>query len=67
MITIIKWIALCVVFAIIAIQLYIAIDSTWAEKNNASMLVTIGFFMAAVATILCGIKAIESKDSVTRH
>ncbi|HEY0580409.1 MAG TPA: hypothetical protein VGC75_06850 [Candidatus Nitrosocosmicus sp.] len=49
-------------FAVVAVELYIAIDSKWAEENNASIWLTICFFTAASATILCGLRAIETSD-----
>ena len=66
MATTIKWIVLCIVFAIAALWLYITIDSPWSQRNNASIWITICFFLAAVATILCGFNAID-KDSVEKE
>jgi hypothetical protein len=63
----IKWILLGVVFALISIWLYSTIDSAWSQKNNASIWLTICFFLSAVATILCGFSAIEKNDSVARR
>jgi hypothetical protein len=63
MTSIIKWVVFCVVFAIVAIWLYTVIDSPWSQQNNASIWVTILFFLAAVATILCGFNAIDRDDN----
>jgi hypothetical protein len=63
MTSIIKWVVLCLIFAIAAIWLYTVIDSPWSQQNNASIWVTILFFLAAVATILCGFNAIDRDDT----
>lgn len=60
-----KWIVLCVVFAAIALTMYITIDSNWSEDNDASIAVTIGFFLSALAAIMCGLKAAESNEHLT--
>ena len=60
-----KWILLAIVFGIIAIYLYSAIDSKWAERTNAGIWMTITFFMAATVTILCGFNAIDSQGNVS--
>jgi hypothetical protein len=60
MTTTIKWIVLSIMFAVVSIMLYISIDSSWSAEQNASVLLTIGFFLAATACILCGFKAIDS-------
>jgi amino acid transporter len=62
----IKWIVYCIVFAAVSIFLYTTIDSNWSQKNNASIWLTICFFLSAVATILCGFNAIDKEDSVAR-
>jgi len=59
----IKWILLSVIFALASLWLYMAIDSEWSQRNNASIWITICFFLAAVATILCGFNAID-KDTL---
>ena len=64
MITNIKWIVLCVMFALISIWLYSTIDSEWSQQNNASIWITICFFLTAVATILCGFSAIDRDESM---
>jgi hypothetical protein len=53
-------------FAIVATWLYTVIDSAWSQQNNASIWVTILFFLAAVATILCGFNAVDKEDSMLR-
>ena len=67
MLNLIKWIALCVMFAFIAIFLYITIDSKWAERNNAGIWITIAFFLAAGATIVSVFNAIESHDATSKE
>lgn len=67
MTTSIKWVVLCIMFAIVAIYLYTVIDSVWSQQNNASIWITILFFLAAVATILCGFNAIDKEDSMMRR
>ncbi|MGZ3839470.1 MAG: hypothetical protein ACXVMS_00520 [Flavisolibacter sp.] len=67
MTTTIKWVVLCIMFAIVAIYLYTVIDSVWSQQNNASIWITILFFLAAVATILCGFNAIDKEDSMMRR
>ncbi|MGN6399550.1 MAG: hypothetical protein ACTHMD_03790 [Flavisolibacter sp.] len=66
MTTTIKWVVLCIMFAIVATWLYTVIDSAWSQQNNASIWVTILFFLAAVATILCGFNAVDKEDSMLR-
>ena len=61
----IKWIALCIICVVVAVWLYTTIDSAWSQQNNASIWITICFFLAAVATILSGFNAIDKEDSVT--
>ena len=61
----IKWIALCIICAVVAVWLYTTIDSAWSQQNNASIWITICFFLAAVGTILSGFNAIDKEDSVT--
>jgi hypothetical protein len=60
MATTIKWTVLSIMFAVVSIMLYISIDSTWSTEQNASVILTIGFFLAATACILCAFKAIDS-------
>jgi hypothetical protein len=62
----IKWIVLCLMFAVISVWLYTAIDSNWSQENHASIWLTICFFLSAVATILCGFSAIENNDELAR-
>ncbi|MFL5741168.1 MAG: hypothetical protein ACJ75B_13175 [Flavisolibacter sp.] len=59
----IKWTILSVVCAFITFLMYRAIDSPWSVANNASILITIGFFLAAAGTILCVFNAVEAPDS----
>ena len=63
----IKWVVLCVMFAIVSVWLYTTIDSKWAEENHASIWLTICFFLTAVATILCGFSAVETYDHHHHH
>ena len=63
----IKWVVLGVMCAFISIILYITIDSQWAEKNNVGIPITIGFFLTAVATILCCFQAIDPKSPVAKE
>ncbi len=65
MTTTIKWIVLSIMFAAVAIMLYIGIDSSWAAKQGTSILLTIGFFLSATACILCVFKAIDSHGHLT--
>lgn len=53
------WGLLCVVAAIVAIPLYLAIDSQWAYTNNLTIPVTIGFFIAAAMAIFFAFNAVE--------
>lgn len=62
MTTTIKWVTLCIMFGVIAGWLYTVIDSSWAQENHASIWITILFFIAAVATILCGFNAVDKND-----
>jgi len=62
----IKWIALGLMFAVIAVWLYTVIDSNWSQENHASIWLTICFFLSAVATILCAFSAIENNDALSR-
>jgi hypothetical protein len=62
MTTTIKWVVLCIMFGVVAGWLYTVIDSSWAQENNASIWVTILFFLSAVATILCGFNAVDKND-----
>jgi hypothetical protein len=66
MTTTIKWVVFCIMFAIVAIWLYTIIDSAWSQQNNASIWITILFFLSAVATILCGFNAVDKEDSMLR-
>ena len=61
-----KWILLAIVFGVVAIYLYSAIDSKWAERTNAGIWMTITFFMAATVTILCGFNAIDSQGTISK-
>ena len=65
MIKSIKWVALCVMFGLIAAWLYTVIDSKWSQEKHASIWITILFFLAAVATILCGFSAVERNDALS--
>lgn len=58
----IKWIVLGITFGIVAGWLYSIIDSKWSQETHASIWVTILFFLAAVATILCGFNAVDRSD-----
>ena len=58
----IRWIVLGVIFAAAAIVLYTTIDSKWAERANSGIWMTILFFVAAVATILCGFNAVDANE-----
>jgi hypothetical protein len=60
----VKWGVLGILFAAIAIVLYTMIDSTWAQENNASIIVTIGFFAVATAAIVCGFNAVDSGNTM---
>lgn len=60
----VKWGALGVLFAILAIILYTMIDSSWSQENNASILFTIGFFIVATAAIVCGFNAVDSGNTM---
>jgi hypothetical protein len=60
----VKWGALGAIFAVLAIILYTLIDSDWALDNNASILVTIGFFAVATAAIVCGFNAVDSGNTI---
>lgn len=60
----VKWGVLGLLFAAIAIVLYTMIDSTWAQENNASIIVTIGFFAVATAAIVCGFNAVDSGNTM---
>jgi hypothetical protein len=62
-----KWVLLAIVFGVVAIYLYTAIDSKWAERTNAGIWMTISFFMAAVVTILCGFNAIDSHSPIAKQ
>ena len=62
-----KWILLAIVFGVVSIYLYTTIDSKWAERTNAGIWMTISFFMAAVATILCGFNAVDSQNPIAKH
>ena len=63
----VKWGVLAIVFAIVAIVLYTFIDSQWSRENNASILVTIAFFIMATTAILCGFNAADADHSVDSH
>jgi hypothetical protein len=63
----IKWVVLGLMFAVIAVILYLTIDSQWAEKNNVGIPITIGFFLSAVATILCCFQAIDPKSPIAKE
>jgi len=65
MTTTIKWATLCIMCAAIALVLYINIDSNWAADNGMGIVVTIGFFLAATAAILCGFNAVDSSGHAT--
>jgi hypothetical protein len=62
MTTTIKWVVLCIMFGLVSGWLYTVIDSSWSQENKASIWVTILFFFAAVATILCGFNAVDKND-----
>ncbi len=53
------WGLLCVVAAIVAIPLYLSIDSKWAYDNNLTVPVTIAFFIAAASAIFFAFNAVE--------
>jgi hypothetical protein len=65
MTTTIKWVLLSIMFAVVSIMLYIAIDSTWSAEHGTGVLTTIGFFLAATACILCAFKAVDSSGHLT--
>ncbi|HEU0113020.1 MAG TPA: hypothetical protein VFQ73_19245 [Flavisolibacter sp.] len=60
----IKWVILAIMFAAISILLYTTIDSKWSQENNASIWLTILFFLSAVATILCGFNVVDRGDTL---
>ena len=60
----VKWGALGALFAVLAIILYALIDSSWSQQHNLSILITIGFFAAATAAIVCGFNAIDSGNTM---
>ena len=60
----VKWGAMGVVFAVLAIVLYTLIDSSWSQENNASILFTIAFFIMATAAIVCGFNAVDSGNTM---
>jgi hypothetical protein len=60
----VKWGVLSALFAVAAIILYTLIDSNWSQENNLSILITIGFFAVAAASIVCGFNAIDSGNTM---
>ncbi len=60
----VKWGALGVIFAVLAIILYSLIDSNWSQQNNASIIITVGFFIVATAAIVCGFNAVDSGNTM---
>jgi hypothetical protein len=60
----VKWSALGVVFAILAVILYTMIDSSWAMGTGSSILLTIGFFIVATAAIVCGFNAVDNSNTM---
>jgi hypothetical protein len=62
-----KWIFLAIVFGVVAILLYTTIDSKWAERTNSGIWMTISFFLAAVATILCGFNAVDAETKISEQ
>ena len=63
----IKWIVLGVLCAVITFFLYRFIDSDWSQDHGASIWITIGFFLAAMGTIMSAFSAIDETDHSTRH
>jgi len=63
----VKWGVLGAFFAVLAIILYILIDSNWSQEHNLGILITIGFFAVATAAIVCGFNAIDSSSGNTMH
>ena len=61
-----KWILLGIVFGVVSILLYTAIDSKSGQTGNTGIWMTILFFCSAVITILCGFNAVDASDEAHR-
>jgi predicted neutral ceramidase superfamily lipid hydrolase len=63
----VKWGLLSIVFAIVAIVLYTLIDSEWSRENDASIIITIAFFLMATSAIICGFNAADADHTIGSH